>query len=361
MTKDSDYESEDTVDTSDTESESMRRLIPGNSPERQTGETLRKGWKLATHPRNRTNSVITCCSIFFAVSILYLLFKHTSYTQFEFLYRDQKVWYFSYGSNMKEQTLIRRHIPFEQKLRGFLPHYRVAFTHKGWSPMEPSFASVKTKMEDEYPAYGVAYLVNLNDLQRLDTYEIGYSRIKVFLEVLSDDLHLNLEHLISVYTYKSLPEHDVPERPPSPRYLGLITSALKKLNFPKDVSKHYSSMKTQPWPSPDLNYMKNLKYDQNGMTNELFCRDGKSWTHLIGHVFDISSAPQGHKDSFAHSSMTTWVRGMWWAQYGVGNKPPEFKQFVQMNLKEKTYLFAALKWANSSYPLLGIVEEPVTC
>ena len=93
--------------------------------------------------------------------------------------------------------------------------------------MEPAFASIRNKRAGGNEAYGVAYYIDMSDLLRLDLMETGYERIETEMKILPKDRHLWNREFLKVYTYRSLPEHNIPDGDPSPRYLGLITSSLK--------------------------------------------------------------------------------------------------------------------------------------
>ena len=54
----------------------------------------------------------------------------------------EKVWYFSFGANMNEQTLRSRGVYPSQSIAGALPGFHMTFTYNGYDMVEPRFATI---------------------------------------------------------------------------------------------------------------------------------------------------------------------------------------------------------------------------
>jgi gamma-glutamylcyclotransferase (GGCT)/AIG2-like uncharacterized protein YtfP len=99
--------------------------------------------------------------------------------------------YFAYGSNLDENQMKVR-CPYYEKLGcGYIKDYELCFpkTSKKWEDM--GVASIRSKQGSTVE--GALYILNNEDLSKMDKFEGGYDRIKV--EVIVDG------NPIEAYTY----------------------------------------------------------------------------------------------------------------------------------------------------------------
>ena len=84
--------------------------------------------------------------------------------------RDQKYWYFGYGSNMNSRVFQgRRNMKPTKIERAVLKNYRLVFNQPGIPWLEPSFANVE-QAHGEY-IEGVLYEITGNEMRLLDISE----------------------------------------------------------------------------------------------------------------------------------------------------------------------------------------------
>ena len=138
---------------------------------------------------------------------------------------DDGVWYFAYGSNLCRRVFVEtRCMRPRRALRARLPGWRICFD----LPVGPGERGVANVVEcADGTVYGVAYLLDLADAERLDRTEgvhRGWYRRHPIAAQLDDGVRLG------AFTYRS--PYGVPGRKPSARYLGLILDGAREHGLP---------------------------------------------------------------------------------------------------------------------------------
>ncbi|MEM4189341.1 MAG: gamma-glutamylcyclotransferase family protein [Candidatus Caldarchaeum sp.] len=138
-----------------------------------------------------------------------------------------RVWYFAYGSNLDQEGMRRRVGRWYDLKPALLKGYRLVFDVYS-SSWRGGVANVR---EDEASAvYGAAYLLDEEQLEKLDRYEGVphlYHRRKVVVEVEGQPV----EAFIYVGTN---PRSSLL---PSAEYLSLMIKGLKKMGYGEEVVK----------------------------------------------------------------------------------------------------------------------------
>ncbi|WIA09241.1 hypothetical protein OEZ85_008649 [Tetradesmus obliquus] len=96
------------------------------------------------------------------------------------------VWYLSYGANMSFDTLARRGVKVLQRAPCVLvdPNLKLVFQHRaGYSTLQPMAPGQLPKYKPFLPqVHGVLYLVNKEDMRKLQKREGGYNLTEVEVE-----------------------------------------------------------------------------------------------------------------------------------------------------------------------------------
>jgi len=85
------------------------------------------------------------------------------------LHRQDRVWYFAYGSNMDVARMLTRNAPFTRRIKGRVGGHRLVFNKI--SDSNPGFGFANIIPEQGYDVMGVLYEVNADGLLQLDKYE----------------------------------------------------------------------------------------------------------------------------------------------------------------------------------------------
>ena len=85
------------------------------------------------------------------------------------LHRQDRVWYFAYGSNMDVARMLTRKAPFTRRIKGRVSDHRLVFNKI--SDSNPGFGFANIIPEQGYDVMGVLYEVNADGLLQLDKYE----------------------------------------------------------------------------------------------------------------------------------------------------------------------------------------------
>jgi cation transport regulator ChaC len=137
----------------------------------------------------------------------------------------EHLWYFAYGSNMSRATFHERRgmVPLETHVAS-LEGFKLCFDipvgpgERGVANLESAAAAV---------THGVAYLLTIDDAERLDRTE-GVPRIYVRHPV---SLWLADARTVHAFTYRGA--ISVPTRKPSARYLGLVLDGARTHGLPE--------------------------------------------------------------------------------------------------------------------------------
>lgn len=139
--------------------------------------------------------------------------------------------YFAYGSNLNEAQMHDRCPGAELVGVATLENYRLAFTI--YSPTRMCGCADIVTCDGE-AVYGLLYRLSDTDAALMDDFEghpVHYKRVDV--RVVSKGV------LVQAYTYEVV--HKVEGLRPSVQYLGLITDAAEKYDFPKKYQTHLRS------------------------------------------------------------------------------------------------------------------------
>jgi len=147
---------------------------------------------------------------------------------------DQPVKYFAYGSNMDSNQMRQRCRTVEVLGAGVLRDYRLAFTvySSGWGA-----GTADIVYEPGQEVWGVAYVVDIQDLDRLDDYEgcpDHYRRVQLAVEV------DGTEHP-DVWVYEVVCK--LPFVPPTTQYIEIMREAALRYGFPRRYLESLSAVR----------------------------------------------------------------------------------------------------------------------
>lgn len=138
-----------------------------------------------------------------------------------------KIWYFAYGSNLDQEGMRRRVGQWYELKPALLKGFRLVFdVYSGsWRGGVANVKEAETSV-----VYGAAYLLEEEQLEKLDKYEGVphlYHRRKVYVEIEGKP--------VEAFVYVgSKPRTSVI---PSTEYLSLMIKGLKKLGYGEEVLK----------------------------------------------------------------------------------------------------------------------------
>ena len=84
------------------------------------------------------------------------------------------VYYFSYGSNMDEEYLKLLGVSFKDKFPGVLKGFKLVFNKR----TSENFSMGNLLSDPNSEVEGIIYIIDLNNLKKLDNFEPGYFREK---------------------------------------------------------------------------------------------------------------------------------------------------------------------------------------
>jgi hypothetical protein len=145
-----------------------------------------------------------------------------------------RVWYFAYGSNMSPATFVERRgmRPLETRC-AYIDGYRLCFG----IPVGPGERGVaNVAVEAEARTHGIAYLLTVEDAQRLDRTE-GVPQLYQREPV---DLHFEQHAAVSGFTYRSTIA--VIGRKPSARYLDILLHGARMYGLPETYVAYLESL-----------------------------------------------------------------------------------------------------------------------
>ncbi|KAI0456056.1 membrane dipeptidase-domain-containing protein [Xylaria acuta] len=148
------------------------------------------------------------------------------------------IWYFAYGSNMRESVMVRRGIrPLAKKLV-VVPSHVLCFDVFGVPYAEPAMASITARSmsaPSQPPVHGIAYALSASDFWSLIVSEgagIAYSEVQLQATILDNhdqgagmDATLSVRTLIARYPF-------CPNPLPSSRYLDLLIAGAEEHGLP---------------------------------------------------------------------------------------------------------------------------------
>ena len=85
------------------------------------------------------------------------------------LHRQDRVWYFAYGSNMDVARMLKRDAHFTRRVKGSVMGYRLLFNKIADS--NPGYGFANIVPEPGFEVVGILYEVNNDSLKQLDRYE----------------------------------------------------------------------------------------------------------------------------------------------------------------------------------------------
>ena len=134
-------------------------------------------------------------------------------------------WYFAYGSNLWTDQMAHRTGPIPQDenrpRRAALPHYRLIFNMRGEDGQV--FANIQSPGKG---VHGVVYRCSPEALTRLDGYERGYERRRVFVTAENGER-------LEAFTYVAEPPNVVDGRRPAAEYLRRIVTGARQHGLPE--------------------------------------------------------------------------------------------------------------------------------
>lgn len=143
-------------------------------------------------------------------------------------------YYFSFGSNMKEQQMVDRCHSAKKIGVGFLQDHEIVFNRKG-SYRPGGVASVQHKEGSR--VYGVIWQINSAELIELDEDEdlTAYRRFEENIKTLAGKTYKS-------HIYKAIPQGIFP---PDPDYLELMIEAAHEQELPPEYIEHLETFKEQ--------------------------------------------------------------------------------------------------------------------
>ncbi|KAI9353821.1 hypothetical protein BDR26DRAFT_849304 [Obelidium mucronatum] len=159
------------------------------------------------------------------------------------------VWYFAYGSNMAQSTMIRRKFQPQKSHQAVLPDYCLSMGMRGILPYtEPAFATIYKRSsldsiegistDDNVPdVHGVVHLLTSAEFQRIVYTEggnghkgLGYQQTAVLVNLI--DEHGTVVGSCHAVTLVSMGDDISPDYWPSKRYLDLCVEGAKQQKIP---------------------------------------------------------------------------------------------------------------------------------
>ncbi|HUS13486.1 MAG TPA: gamma-glutamylcyclotransferase family protein [Chloroflexia bacterium] len=134
---------------------------------------------------------------------------------------SERLWYFAYGANMARAVLVRRGVHPSQSSAATLAGYALRFAHPGLPPLEPVFATVVPAAGAT--VQGVAHHITTTEAALFDSFEPGYHRVAVQVELVAGTL-------VPAFAYVS--DEPGAAAVPSARYLGLLIDGAREYQLP---------------------------------------------------------------------------------------------------------------------------------
>ena len=136
---------------------------------------------------------------------------------------DDLIWYFAYGSNMKESRLEKRDVHVHDSRTGYVKDYyfhynKIGVDDTGKGNITP---------EREGVVWGVFFEISLKDYRHLHyTYEVGYREIEI--EGISNG------ELIRAKTFTALPQKIDDAMIPSDKYHDTVITGAREKSLPEE-------------------------------------------------------------------------------------------------------------------------------
>ncbi len=150
-------------------------------------------------------------------------------------------WYFAYGSNLWTDQMEQRTGPIpsgeNRPRRAELANYELIFNMRGEDGQV--FANIQTPGKG---VLGVVYLCSSESLNRLDGYERGYERRRVFVTAENGER-------LEAFTYVAEPPNVVDGRRPADEYLRRIVTGARQHVLPESYIQEiedYGAIPPQP-------------------------------------------------------------------------------------------------------------------
>ncbi len=149
------------------------------------------------------------------------------------------MYYFAYGSNMSQSQMKNRCPDSKLFGKGFLKNYKLDFLE--FSPRWNG-GCADVIPEDNSEVWGLIYEVSKNDIILLDGFE-GHPNfyirktLPIYLENTEAEKSTTIEAEVYILVNKK------PFIVPSEEYLGIIKSAAKQFNFPKEYRDYINQVR----------------------------------------------------------------------------------------------------------------------
>lgn len=139
----------------------------------------------------------------------------------------RRIWYFAYGSNMKESRLHKRDVPtFDHKV-GHIENY--AFRYNKIGVDDTGKGNIIEKQGSK--TRGVFFKIHLSDYLHLhERYEVGYRQIEI--EGSSN------KKLIRAKSFIALPENVEDQMIPSPEYQDIVIVGAREKGLPEEYIQY---------------------------------------------------------------------------------------------------------------------------
>ncbi|KAF3389008.1 hypothetical protein F1880_003269 [Penicillium rolfsii] len=152
-------------------------------------------------------------------------------------------WYFAYGSNMAADVFQKRRKinPLKAEAAVIATH-ALCFNVMGVPYTDPAMGGIRLAKEGDIPVHGVAYLLTLEDLQRVIISEgggIAYSTDVLMATLQSDSSEIPVTTLLARHC---IPTHY--ERLPSERYMNLLIQGAREQSLPELYQKRLVAQPT---------------------------------------------------------------------------------------------------------------------
>lgn len=149
-------------------------------------------------------------------------------------------WYFAYGSNLWTDQMARRTGPIptdeDRPRRATLPHYGLIFNMRGEDGQV--FANIHSPGKG---VHGVVYRCSPEVLTRLDGYERGYERRRVFVTAEEGER-------LEAFTYIAEPPNVAYGRRPAAEYLRRIVTGARQHGLPESYIQEIEDYRAVPPP-----------------------------------------------------------------------------------------------------------------
>eukprot|EP00127_Corallochytrium_limacisporum_P004097 Clim_evm42s157 gene=Clim_evmTU42s157 len=165
---------------------------------------------------------------------------------------EERIWYFSFGSNMNAKNLEFKKIHVLESRRAIVHDWELVFNLHTQSRVDPSMANMMPKLGAS--THGVAHLMDWRFKCILDAIEASYEKVKAKVEWYEEDLPEGAEKTGVVILYSATERSALANgatlqtTPPSRRYLDLLITGAQDFNLAPEWIERLKNQESVPYP-----------------------------------------------------------------------------------------------------------------